>query len=62
MTTRVTVDAHAGWPVQVITLDGEPDRDKSAQVHIVAPNTQQDFYIHSGMNILSVSEMKREGE
>ena len=58
MTTKVTIDAHAGWPVQVITLDGEHNFAKTAHVHIVSPRTQKDFYIHSGMNILSVTEMK----
>ncbi len=62
MTTKVTVDAHAGWPVEVVTIVGEPDAAKSAQLEIVEPNTQRDFYIHSGMKIISVSEMKKPDE
>ena len=51
MTTKVTVDAHAGWPVKVVRVDdvtgiwvGEPV--------IVTPNTQQDFYIWQGSDLL----------
>ena len=56
MTTKVTIDAHAGWPVEVVTISGEPGYPKSAQITVVEPNTEQDFYIHSGLKILSVSE------
>ena len=60
MTTKVTVDAHAGWPVEVVTIVGEPGYPKSAQLTVVDSNTEQDFYIHSGLSILSVSEMQRD--
>jgi hypothetical protein len=56
MTTAVKVDAHAGWPVLVVTLVGEPGYPQSAQSHIVEPLTEQTFYIHSGLKIVSVSE------
>lgn len=59
MTTKVTVDAHAGWPVEVTLRDGEPDYPKSARVVVVEPNTATDFYIHSGLEILGVREMRR---
>jgi len=59
MTTKVTVDAHAGWPVLVVTEVGEPGNDKTIDVVRVEPNTVQDFCIHSGMRILSVQECKR---
>ncbi|SKB62412.1 hypothetical protein [Sphingopyxis flava] len=59
MTTRVTIDAHAGWPVEVTLREGEPDYPKSAKVVIVRPGGQQDFYIHSGLEILGIREMKR---
>lgn len=59
MTTKVTVDAHAGWPVEVTARYGEPSQPKSVSVHIVEPNTEQDFYIHSGMEILGVREIKK---
>lgn len=59
MTTRVTVDAHAGWDIEVVTLNGEPNYPKTATVHIVKANEKHDFYIHSGMTILSIKELPR---
>lgn len=56
MTTAVKVDAHAGWPVKVVTLNGEPQYPQTAEVHIVEPNTDRTFYLHSGLQILSVTE------
>lgn len=57
MTTKVTIDAHAGWPVEVtfVQLDargypGEP------RTEIVPPNTVRDFYVHSHLE-LHVKEM-----
>ncbi|SKB32314.1 hypothetical protein [Sphingopyxis flava] len=62
MTTKVTVDAHAGWPVEVTARYGEPDQPKSVSVHIVEAGSAQDFYIHSGLEILNVRELKRQAE
>ncbi|SNT19226.1 hypothetical protein [Sphingopyxis indica] len=59
MTTKVTVDAHAGWPVEVTLREGEPDYQKSAHIVVVEPGGKTDFYIHSGLEILGVREMKR---
>lgn len=56
MTTAVKVDAHAGWPVMVVSLAGEPGYPQSVQSAIVEPGTEQTFYIHSGLKIISVSE------
>ena len=59
MTTKVTVDAHAGWPVAVTTIDLQVDgtwRENPAQV--VAPNTVSEFYVHSHRE-LRVREMPR---
>lgn len=44
MTTKVTVDAHSGRPVVVVTVDAYPDRDVIETTEIVAPNTVRDFY------------------
>jgi hypothetical protein len=53
MTTKVTVDAHAGWPVRVTTL-----QDTGHQVIVtVEPNAVQDFFVHSG-NDLRVHEVQ----
>ena len=57
MTTKVTVDAHAGWPVKVtqVVLDeqgypGEPREET------VPPNTTRDFCVHSHLE-LHIKEM-----
>lgn len=57
MTTRITVDAHAGWPVAVVTRNGEPGQIASFSTEIVAPKTSKDFYIHSGMRIVAIEEV-----
>ena len=51
MTTKVVVDAHAGLSVKVIQVDpvtgnwiGEP--------HIVEPNTEKTFYVHSTLDLI----------
>ena len=59
MTTRVTIDAHAGWPVHVVLRHGEADYEKTFTSETVEPNTQRDFYLHSGQSIVHVEEGKR---
>ena len=56
MTTKVTVDAHAGWPVLVVTEAGEPGYPKEMGWATVEPSTTRDFYIHSGLRIVSIIE------
>ena len=57
MTTKVTVDAHAGWDVEVVeevkTVEGVQERTT-----VVAKNTVKDFYIHSGLALKSVKELQ----
>lgn len=56
MTTAVTVDAHAGWPVEVQTrykIDG------LITPTVVEPNTARVFYIHDGLEIVSIKELPR---
>jgi hypothetical protein len=60
MTTRVTVDAHAGWPVSVTMIVGENQSPKEIRNEVVQPNTTRDFYIHSGMRIINIEELPRE--
>lgn len=55
MTTKVTVDAHAGWPVRVLTMNKLGV--KTAE-NIVQPNTTQDFYIHSDAWLKIVEQPK----
>lgn len=59
MTTKVTIDAHAGWPVEVKSICGEPNSEKTFDTTIVEPNTVKDFYIHSGCVIQSIRELER---
>jgi hypothetical protein len=51
MTTKVTVDAHAGWPVKVITVNPK-DGIVRGQPVIVPPNTEQIFYVHSEIELI----------
>ena len=55
MTTKVTVDAHAGWPVRVtrITPDG------GHTDNIVAANTVQDFHVWDGQD-LRIHEVQKD--
>ncbi len=61
MTTKVTVDAHAGWPVEVSQLQGEPNYQKSLVIKVVDAGKVEDFYIHSGNVIVGVRELDRNG-
>ena len=60
MTTKVTVDAHAGWPVGVreivLTRDGEPTGVE--HYHVVKPGEVREFCVHSHME-LHVAEGER---
>lgn len=59
MTTKVTVNAHAGWPVLVTLKNGEPNASKTVTTETVEPNQTRDFYIHSGQQIIGVEELPR---
>lgn len=56
MTTTVTIDAHAGYAILVITLIGEPNTDQQIVETVVNPYEKEDFYIHSGCSIIHVAE------
>lgn len=56
MTTAVKIDAHAGWPVQVVVESGEPGQPKHVEVVTIEANTERTIYIHSGLRLLSVAE------
>ena len=53
MTTKITVDAHAGWPVQVtrVNLDGA-GKVVSHSISCVPPNTRQDVHVHSHLALI----------
>ena len=53
MTTKVTVDAHAGWPVKVIQVNpkdgvwfGEPTIVPAKEVRTFYVNSEMDLIIH----------------
>ena len=49
MTTKVTVDAHAGWPVSVEWY-GPNEEDCGSTV--VQPGTTENFYIHTNRSLV----------
>ena len=57
MTTKVTVDAHAGWPVKVKIADTYNGETTTSEV-IVVPNEVRDFYV-TNTRSLDVSELPR---
>lgn len=60
MTTKITVDAHAGWPVDVTTIDMQ-NGNESRTVERVPANETRDVYVHSGRS-LHIREVPREGD
>jgi hypothetical protein len=52
MTTTVTVDAHAGWPVKVDAIDSYEGRSETTELAVVAPHTVQHFYATSTRQIV----------
>ena len=58
MTTAITVDAHAGWDVEVTTekLNAHGDWEFNSKV-VVKANTKETVYIHSHLQITSVKEL-----
>lgn len=60
MTTKVTVDAHAGWPVKVEAIDQFPGEaePKTSELGIVQPGEVREFFIHSNRRIV-VTEMAK---
>lgn len=59
MTTKVTVDAHAGWPVRVTAIDTRSDGEETSHILGEVPaNEKQEFYVHDSRKIL-IEELKR---
>lgn len=57
MTTKVTVDAHAGWDVKVKFF--HPKTSESQGEQIVKANTTETVYVHSTRRV-EVEEMERD--
>jgi hypothetical protein len=51
MTSKVEVDAHAGWPISVtqITTDAEGNATGKTYETVVEPGHKMTFYVHSTM-------------
>jgi hypothetical protein len=59
VTTKITVDTHAGWPVNVTTMhtkDGEVF--ETGETIQVAPLTVQDFFVWDGKGLL-ITEVQK---
>ena len=54
MTTKVTVDAHAGWPVLVEAIDQFPSdaEPKTSVLATVPAKGVQEFYVHNTRSLL----------
>ena len=61
MTTRVQVDAHAGWPVRVQAIDTGPVEGEIVQsdLGIVPALASQNFHVFKGRQLL-ITELPRE--
>ena len=59
MTTAITVDAHAGWDIEVqkVTLDNEGIISTTV-VEVVPKFSKVTFYIHSHLMIGYIREVK----
>jgi len=51
MTTKVTVDAHAGWPVEVTTTDTYAGHEPQVSKEIVEAGQRKDFHLSSARSI-----------
>lgn len=51
MTTKVTVDAHAGWPIEVYALDSYANSVTETLLGIVPPSEVIDFYATNSREI-----------
>lgn len=59
MTTRIHIDAHAGWDVKYTVVSLESDgTETNREERVVPKNTSQDVYIHSTMKLDNIHEVK----
>lgn len=54
MTTKVTVDAHAGWPVKVTKVDKnyQTGEWETTGTEVVPANTVIDFYVYDSRKLI----------
>ncbi len=60
MTTAITIDAHAGWDVEVTTerLNAHGDWEFNSKV-VVKANTKETHYVHSHLRISGITEVRK---
>lgn len=61
MTTKVTVDAHAGWPVKVEAIDYTSSETTKVELGIVPAGQSRDFHVWQERQLI-ITEMPRPGE
>ncbi len=61
MTTAITVDAHAGWDVEVVTekLNAQGDWEFNSKI-LVKAQSKEIIYIHSHLQISLIKELRKE--
>ena len=57
MTTKVTIDTHAGYSVVVTTCFKDSVYTETYNEILVLPNTTKDIYIHSHLTIVGIEEI-----
>lgn len=60
MTTTITVDAHAGWPVDVTSIDTQNGSDSRSTERVPAYE-KRNVYVYSGRELL-IREVPRDGD
>ena len=60
MTTKVTIDAHAGWPVKVEAIDTLHGVTKTHELGTVPPKEVREFYVFDTRQLV-ITELKKEG-
>jgi hypothetical protein len=61
MTSKVTIDAHAGWDIEVITeetFDIRGNLTLDRKVFKILAGTKADVYIWDNKEIVSIKELK----
>jgi len=56
MTTAITIDAHAGWDIEVQTLTTEPNKEL-LETFIIPAGTKEVVYIWHGKEIVYIAEI-----
>lgn len=59
MTTKVTIDAHAGWDISYTTVNIDSAGVELSRVTgVVTKYTTKDIYIHSNMKLVEIVELQ----